>query len=93
MDAVEGWEKKARLLLLLHSIFEDGEQAVAYIRQHHHDHHGPGLQDRALQVHVEDRADPELPSCDPKDHPVLYVEPSRGGQGAQEWWRDQGKSA
>jgi len=31
MDAVEGWEKRARLLLLLHSIFEDGEQAVAYI--------------------------------------------------------------
>ena len=25
VDAVEGWEKRTRLLVLLHSIFEDGE--------------------------------------------------------------------
>ena len=29
MKAVDGWKKKARLFLLLHSIFEDGEQVVA----------------------------------------------------------------
>eukprot|EP00092_Neocalanus_flemingeri_P025833 GFUD01027999.1.p1 GENE.GFUD01027999.1~~GFUD01027999.1.p1 ORF type:complete len:380 (+),score=138.96 GFUD01027999.1:69-1208(+) len=31
MKAVDGWEKRSSLLLLLHSIFEDGEQAIPYL--------------------------------------------------------------
>jgi len=30
-DAVAGWERRSRLLLLVYSIFEDGEQALVYL--------------------------------------------------------------